>query len=1067
MAHRHELFEDGIPRDLSNTARAVWAKSNMQDPTDRHYLRLWQHLEDTASTASLIWGDFVTSDVKRLLADDLGGEDLARWIYLFLASIHDVGKASPAFQVQCSWQADRVRETGMHIDPVLAANERRHLYRHELVGYQTILEWMRTKGFSTGTHSLAYGLASIVAGHHGSAIDLNKVKFLDQWDASIFIGGTEWSSIRNELMDWTARATGFLDVAHEREGRPIPPRSQILLTALVIMADWMASNSYLFPLNEPLEDNAGGNDSWNETHFNSTSRAESAWRKINLPGPWRPALETSDPDRLFTSRFAIPNAKLRPMQRDVVDLAMTMPEPGLIIVEGNMGDGKTEAALLAAEVLAQRFGCGGVEYALPGQATANAMFGRVLSWIAHLPTGSQEKFTSLFLAHGKRELNPDFERLRQRWFNDDDPSALDAGITTVFDGDEKSRGRGSSTLVLNPAVNSWLSGRKRGNLSDFVVGTIDQVLMGALRSRHVVLRHLSFAGKVVILDEIHSNTAYMNVYMETMLSWLGAYHAPVIMLSATLPQSRREAFLKAYRQGALAENAIADSGGVDDYAYSNDSHDLDDLEDPEEADEAVTPAGDMNARGEISQSANSMVGETNGEISDESKLDYRYPLISTSSALVEPSSKTSAVSGRTTAIATGVIDDDDETLIALLTDKLRDGGCAVVIRNTVSRAQHAFDVLSEAFDIDVILDHSRFIACDRASIDRDLISRFGKDGSAEDRNAIVVATQVVEQSLDVDFDVMVSDIAPIDLILQRAGRLHRHRRGDNEMERPNPVRQAQLYIAGIQEWRDGGAPVFDRGCENIYTRFQLLRSLAVLDLCNRGSHTVVTVPDDIPRLVQPAYAHIPLGPDSWQDDLTKAEQQFDQKRQESEDKARHYRIPWPDDQREGGIKECDLSGWLTNALRDPESAKSGSKNGFVSTGVREGDDSFEVIVLERDSDGQIRLPQWSGFSSEPLPIGVGLLSAEQIHDILTCTISLGRSALKYVDMDAAIAAIENSAPDVWFDYQQQSSLLRGQLMLLLDSQGKTSLTIDDPSWKGHATVMTIHYSTTKGWEVSQ
>ena len=119
----------------------------MQDPTDRHYLRLWQHLEDTASTASLIWEDFVPSDVKGLLADDLGGEDLARQIYLFLASIHDAGKASPAFQVQCSWQADRVRETGMHIDPVLAANERRHLYRHELVGYQTILEWMKRKDF--------------------------------------------------------------------------------------------------------------------------------------------------------------------------------------------------------------------------------------------------------------------------------------------------------------------------------------------------------------------------------------------------------------------------------------------------------------------------------------------------------------------------------------------------------------------------------------------------------------------------------------------------------------------------------------------------------------------------------------------------------------------------------------------------------------------------------------------------------------------------------------------------------------------------------------------------------
>ena len=73
---------------------------------------------------------------------------------------------------------------------------------------------------------------------------------------------------------------------------------------------------------------------------------------------------------------------------------------------------------------------------------------------------------------------------------------------------------------MQAVVNSWLTGYRRGNLSDFVVGTIDQVLMAGLRSKYVVLRHLALAGKVVILDEVHSNTAYMNVYMETVLSWL-------------------------------------------------------------------------------------------------------------------------------------------------------------------------------------------------------------------------------------------------------------------------------------------------------------------------------------------------------------------------------------------------------------------------------------------------------------------------------------------------------------------------------------------------------------------
>lgn len=1060
MAQRLEFFGEGIPRGLSDAARAVWAKSNMQDPTDRHYLRLWQHLEDTASIASLVWGNFVPSDVKALLANDLGDEEVARRIYIFLASIHDVGKASPGFQIQCPWQADRVRETGIQIDPVSAAQKDRHRYRHELVGYQTLLEWMKKNGWHDDHHSLAYGLACIVAGHHGSAIDSHKVESLGQWNAHYFVGGMEWTSIRNEFMNWMAHETDFFEVAERRDEKPIPSRSQILITAMVIIADWIASNSYLFPLNEPIADDSDGSESWDETHFNSASRAECAWRKINLPTPWRPVLETLDPDCLFYRRFAIPNARLHTMQRDVVHLAMTMPDPGLMIVEANMGDGKTEAALLAAEILAQRFGCGGVEYALPGQATANAMFERVLSWIAHLPAGNQEKFTSLFLSHGKRELNPEFQQLRQQWFDDDDAFSLDSGTTTVFDADETAGSDGSSALSLNPEVNSWLSGRKRGNLSDFVVGTIDQVLMGALRSRHVVLRHLSFAGKVVILDEVHSNTAYMNIYMETMLAWLGAYHTPVILLSATLPQSRRQTFLDAYREGALTEKEIAHSGDAD---CHDDAYDLNNLEDAD--DDTPSSSAETSKESDISVAADSVACNSDCEIYDESMLDYRYPLISTSSALLAPSSTASGGSDRTTAIATRVIDDDDETLISLLSDRLQGGGCAVVIRNTVSRAQHTFDVLNKTFDMDVILDHSRFMACDRASIDRNLIARFGKKGSAEGRNAIVVATQVVEQSLDVDFDVMVSDIAPIDLILQRAGRLHRHRRGNGERERPIAVRQAQLYIAGIQEWRDDGTPVIDRGCESVYTRFQLLRSLAVVDLCNRDSHAVITVPGDIPRLVQPAYARVPLGPDSWKADMKKAEHQFDEKRCNSEDKAGVFRIPWPDGSRKGGMKNCDLCGWLDNSLRDPESVNAGGKTGFTATGVRDGDDSFEVIVLERDSEGQVYLPQWSGFPSEPLPIGIGRLSGEQIHDMLTCTISLGRAALGYLNLDAVIAAIEQSVPDIWFDYQRQSSMLRGQLAILLDRKGNATLKINDPSRKGRATVMNIHYSTTKGWEV--
>src|SRR5690606_10644716 len=98
-------------------------------------------------------------------------------------------------------------------------------------------------------------------------------------------------------------------------------------------------------------------------------------------------------------------------------------------------------------------------------------------------------------------------------------------------------------------VDGWMTGRRKGVLADFVVGTIDQVLFAALQSRHVALRHLALARKVVVLDEVHAFDAYMNIYLLRTLEWLGAYGVPVVALSATLPPRLRADLLEAYERG--------------------------------------------------------------------------------------------------------------------------------------------------------------------------------------------------------------------------------------------------------------------------------------------------------------------------------------------------------------------------------------------------------------------------------------------------------------------------------------------------------------------------------------
>ncbi|WP_288922233.1 CRISPR-associated helicase Cas3', partial [uncultured Bifidobacterium sp.] len=764
-------------------------------------------------------------------------------------------------------------------------------------------------------------------------------------------------------------------------------------------------------------------------------------------------------DRLFAKRFRIPDATLRPAQRSAVEAADSMAEPGLMILEANMGEGKTEAALLAAERLADRFHLGGVYYALPTQATVNAMFTRFADWIEQLPAGTRPAFASIFLAHGKRDLNDEFAALRTRRYGDGTSADTAFNEVNEFNDDYELRwnmdhansdGRSGSRLnghsdtrrhALSAVVNPWLSGRKRGNLSDFVVGTIDQVLMAALRSKHVVLRHLALAGKVVVLDEVHANTAYMNVFMERVLSWLAYYETPVVMLSATLPQQRRLAYLQAYEAGRRALRS--EHQYALDHTYGHDRS--------KSAGDATTSSNDERRHGSRARSrfrgerdaataAQTPVTASSPSPDTQSTYDLRYPLISLSGGDA-PRYIAPEPSGRSSRVTVRYCDDSDESLTSLLRTQLADGGCAIVIRDTVARAQHAYQLirheLAEELGADVTLAHSRFLAFDRARIDRDLVHRFGPDSEDRPRCAIVVATQVAEQSLDVDFDLMVTDIAPIDLILQRAGRLHRHRRGEGK--RPERLRSPQLFITGIAKWKDDAVPEFSAGVATVYHRHLLLRSLATLGI-SPDTERVIDIPAVIPELVQHTYGDNPIGPESWQDVMRSAAADWTDQQDRKQSIAQRFRILEP------SSSPCDLDNWLgRDPLDDPDGRSDDARQARAA--VRDSDENVEVIALQRTSDG-LQLPAWGDFrSDDPLPNGMGMPSDDQVRDILSCTISLSRYSAG-CSLDAFIRGAElrctgsDAASRLWMDWQRVPELA-GQLLLPLDADGRVSIDIDE------------------------
>lgn len=201
---------------------------------------------------------------------------------------------------------------------------------------------------------------------------------------------------------------------------------------------------------------------------------------------------------------------------------------------------------------------------------------------------------------------------------------------------------------------------------------------------------------------------------------------------------------------------------------------------------------------------------------------------------------------------------DFDSLADCALECLRSGGCGALIVNTVDRAQTLYLRMKERLGADtrLLLFHARFPADQRGEREREVLAAFGADGERP-AGALLIATQVAEQSLDIDFDFMLSDLAPVDLLLQRAGRLHRHQRS-----RPAAHAQARLFVAGLLPERLPDLKT--TGWEYVYDPYLLGRTWALL-----SRETELQLPQDIDRLVQAVY-----GEDGLPDDLAGADRAF-------------------------------------------------------------------------------------------------------------------------------------------------------------------------------------------------
>ena len=491
-------------------------------------------------------------------------------------------------------------------------------------------------------------------------------------------------------------------------------------------------------------------------------------------------------------------------------------------------------------------------------------------------------------------------------------------------------------------VHQWFRGNKQGLLADFVIGTVDQLLMAALQQKHVMLRHLGLAGKVVVIDECHAYDAYMNCYLDRALTWLGRYKVPVILLSATLPAKRRVELVRAYLNGRTAPDGLWQTCR---------GYPLLTWTDGKQVEQMTIP------------------------LETEPRRVETFPLT-------------------------------EEQLTDTLRSALREGGCAGVIVNTVKKAQAvAARLRAELPEYEVVVFHAQFLMPDRAAKEQALMARIGKHSTPEQRDKlIVVGTQVLEQSLDIDLDFLVTELCPMDLLLQRIGRLHRH----EGRARPRPVAQARCAVL------DTGTEDFDEGSKAVYGEWLLWRTRKFLP-------TAITLPHDIAPLVQDVYGWepdpLPASPQS-----TAARAEYEKAQQIKMGKAKTFTILPPEEHR----KRPSLN-TLDNWMDDVGAV---SDNG-ARAAVRDGDPSIDVLVLMRDAAGNVRfLPDETGQPGVCVPTDEPP-QPEMALQIARQKLRLPGYFSKRWSVEQTIDALEARNREV-FGLWQQSPLLRGELILLLD-----------------------------------
>ena len=717
---------------------AYWGKTNRAADIDalRHHALPYHNLDVAAAGQALLER---LPLLRKRLATRLGlSENAVTTLVPALLVLHDVGKFSTVhFQGKAPALASRL--LGREIARTDPATE---VY-HTTAGYRFWTDRLRNRFHADGVlglgateatadeedaWDLVEPLVQAVTGHHGTPPETYTLHV-----ASVFGPDDEAAALAfardalpvvapsaRPLAEWTEYDGAFHAVR----------RASWLLAGLAVAADWLGSDPHYFPFQTKPEDL--------EAYWERAK--EQADKAVAASGlaPCRPSPVPPTPrghvGALFPDLLGLDGFEPTPLQEHAATCPLA-DGPRLVLLEDATGSGKTEAAAVLAHRLLDRTpdvdaapeGRGATVFVgLPTQATADRMHGRWAKAYRHLFAEGQRP--SIVLAHGARDQAPGFQDTIRLAGADADPAETEGEPKPGAPADASGRAECAAWLADN---------RKAALLASVGVGTLDQALLGVLPARHQSLRLLGLGRAVFVADEVHAYDAYTSTLLHALLAVHAALGGSAVVLTATLPRAQRQALADAFRSG------LPDADGP--AAVSSDAFPLATHVSAAGAEEVPIDPAPGSDRAVYVAFVDKSDDAEGGKATEESLPD---------AALNVP------------------------------LDAARAGGCAVWVRNTVADTRRAWRAARARFSADPGLDpdrltllHARFARRDRRAVEEQLEAWFGPDSTPADRaGRVLIATQVVEQSLDLDFDAMVTDLAPVDLLVQRAGRLHRHRR---------------------------------------------------------------------------------------------------------------------------------------------------------------------------------------------------------------------------------------------------------------------------------------------------